>query len=130
AGRPELGEDLSAGFRYSAACAAALAGAGRGVETLADEERVRWRKQALAWLRADLEMWGRHLKKGTPRARAEAESSLRDWQRNADLAGLRDEGALAELPEAERETWRKLWADVEGLLGRAKKAGEGRPDKL
>ena len=42
--------------RYNAACAAALAGSGRGHDTgkLKDDELARLRKQALDWLRADL----------------------------------------------------------------------------
>jgi hypothetical protein len=124
-GRPELGEDLNLGFRYSAACAAALAGVGRGADMLGEEERTRWRKQALAWLRADLELWGRRLEKGTPQAWATVERSLRHWQHDADLAGLREEGALARLPEAERGAYRKLWADVNALLTRMKGRAKG-----
>src|SRR5262249_41198663 len=42
--------------RFHAACSAALAGAGQGQQkTPLDESmRVRWRQQALAWLRSDL----------------------------------------------------------------------------
>src|SRR5262249_10856460 len=48
--------NLAAGHRYNAACAAALAGSARGndVGDLATEECARLRVQALAWLRADL----------------------------------------------------------------------------
>jgi hypothetical protein len=42
--------------------------------------------------------------------------TLRHWQTDPDLAGVRDKEAFATLPEAEREAWRKLWGDVEGLL--------------
>jgi hypothetical protein len=41
---------------------------------------------------------------------------LPPWQRNPDLAGLREKDALDELPEAEPSAWRKMWADVEELL--------------
>ena len=46
---PRLAEDLKAGCRYRAACAAALAGCGGGADgaKLSEEERARWRKQAL-----------------------------------------------------------------------------------
>ena len=45
--------------RYDAACSAALAAAGQGVDSanLDDQERTRLRKQALHWLRADLAAW-------------------------------------------------------------------------
>jgi Flp pilus assembly protein TadD len=53
---PKLGEDVPAGNRYYAACAAALAGCGcgRDADTLDDKERARWRRQAREWLRQDL----------------------------------------------------------------------------
>jgi hypothetical protein len=35
--------------------------------------------------------------------------------RETGLAGVRGH-ALAKLPEAEREAWKKLWEDVNGLL--------------
>jgi hypothetical protein len=44
---------------------------------------------------------------------------LRHWQRDADLAGLRDDKALAALPGDERDACRKLWADVAALLQKA-----------
>ena len=53
---PRLAENLEAARRYNAACYAALSAAGKGAEAaeLDDQERVRLRKQALGWLRADL----------------------------------------------------------------------------
>ena len=53
------------------------------------------------------------------KARAEVQQQLRFWRQNRDLAGVRDEGALARLPEEEREACRKLWAEVDRLLLRA-----------
>jgi hypothetical protein len=47
------------------------------------------------------------------------QETLRHWQQDSDLAGVRDKGALAKLPAAERDAWRKLWADVDALLKRA-----------
>jgi tetratricopeptide (TPR) repeat protein len=44
--------------------------------------------------------------------------TLNVWQVNADLAGLRDDAALAGLPQADQEACRKLWADVNALLER------------
>ncbi len=41
---------------------------------------------------------------------------LPGWQQPPDFAGVRDKEALAALPEAEQEAWRKVWADVEELL--------------
>src|SRR5207247_1088614 len=58
---PALADDLKAGHRYRAARAAARAAAGEGGAALSPEERTRWRRQAVAWLRADLALWARHL---------------------------------------------------------------------
>ena len=49
------------------------------------------------------------------------QKTLLHWQQDPDLAGMRDAGALAKPPDAERAEWQKLWADVEATL---KKAGK------
>ena len=46
---------------------------------------------------------------------------LLHWQNDGDLAGIRDEAALAKLPEAERKEWQGLWGDVKALLERAQR---------
>ena len=55
----QLAEDMTAQNRYNAACAAALASAGKGNDkpTLSEPERAQWRKQAVVWLKADLDHW-------------------------------------------------------------------------
>jgi tetratricopeptide (TPR) repeat protein len=102
--------------RYRAACATALAAAGRGeaIATLDAARRSGLRKQALAWLRQDLDAWRR--KSADPKARLPAEATLRHWQRHPDLASLRDPAAVARLPEDERHAFKQLWADVNTLL--------------
>jgi tetratricopeptide (TPR) repeat protein len=107
--------------RYNAACAAALAAAGQGQDAakLDARERAHWRKQALAWLRANLELWRKALDQGKPAERAKALQALRHWQQDADLAGLRDDKALAGLPGEERDACRKFWADVAALMQKA-----------
>jgi hypothetical protein len=47
------------------------------------------------------------------------QKTLRHWKADRDLVGIRDAEALAQLPPAEREACRKLWADVDALLQRA-----------
>jgi hypothetical protein len=42
--------------------------------------------------------------------------TLKLWQRDADLAGVRDQEALAKLPQPERESWGRLWSDVADIL--------------
>jgi serine/threonine-protein kinase len=109
---PKLADDLAAGHRFRAARFAALAAAGQGkdAQKLNEPECARLRRQALDWLRDDLAAWVRAADR-TPAPRA-----LKRWQRDADLAGVRDPEALAKLPQPEREAWGRLWADVADLL--------------
>jgi hypothetical protein len=44
--------------------------------------------------------------------------TLAHWKQETDLAGIRDEEALAKLSEPERREWQALWAEVEALLKR------------
>ncbi len=41
---------------------------------------------------------------------------LGHWQWDRDLAAVRDQAALAQLPDEERQQWRQLWDDVAALL--------------
>src|SRR5262249_37732501 len=117
ASQPKLADDLGAGHRYKAACAAALAAAGKGegAGKLNDQEKGKLRGQALGWLKADLLLWAQAAR-GTPTRRRQAWQRLTRWKADPDLAGVRDQPALARLPEGERAAWGKLWAGVEYLL--------------
>jgi serine/threonine-protein kinase len=117
----KLATDLSVGRRYDAACYAALAGCGQGEDPAKPGERAkaRLRGQALGWLRADLALWKERLKRGKPPERQAAQGTLRHWQIDPDLAGVRDQAGLAKLPEAERTAWATLWGEVRGLLAKA-----------
>ena len=121
----KLADDLQAGHRYNAACYAALAAAGQGTDAdkLDDKEYTRLRRQALDWLRADLDAWGKRLDGGKPADRKRVQDQLKHWQDDTDLAGVRDAKALAKLPAAEQAAWRKLWDDVAELV---KKAGDAK----
>src|SRR5262249_8795524 len=59
AAEPKLAADLNQQHRYNAACSAALAGGGRGADAGRLPARVlpALRRQALRWLRADLEAY-------------------------------------------------------------------------
>ena len=48
--------------------------------------------------------------------RQAAEKVLQHWQRDPDFAQVREVAALKRLPEAERQGWRDLWAEVARLL--------------
>jgi tetratricopeptide (TPR) repeat protein len=120
AAHPELA-DVRLQHRYHAACVAALATAGQGMDAARLDlwERARLRGEALAWLRADCAAWGRVLEKEPQKARSVVVQQLRYWQEDADLAGVRDAGALAGLPEPERRAWQELWSAVAETLTRA-----------
>jgi serine/threonine-protein kinase len=108
--------DVMAWPRFNAACLAALAGCGRGKDAgqLGERERVRLRKKALAWLRADLAAWAKIAE--APAGHDRTRSTLLHWQEDAELAGIRDTKEVAKLSAAEQAECRKLWADVKALL--------------
>jgi tetratricopeptide (TPR) repeat protein len=118
--RPSLADDLEAGVRVQAACAAALAGCGAGAdaEKLDDRRRAGLRKQALDWLTAEYDARAERHRAGKPGDRTVVATAVRSWQHDEDLAGVRDEQALARLPADERQAWQGLWARVATLGGR------------
>jgi serine/threonine protein kinase/Flp pilus assembly protein TadD len=128
---PKLGEDLSASYRYDAACAAALGGCGQGKDAghLEGKERERLRRQALAWLQADLAAFQQQMARESTKAGSMVQKSMRHWQQDEDFAGVRGD-ASAKLPEAERKEWQKLWQDVEALGRRAAGSEKSAPSKL
>jgi tetratricopeptide (TPR) repeat protein/tRNA A-37 threonylcarbamoyl transferase component Bud32 len=121
AAQPKLAEKLHDWARYNAACAAALAGCGKGKDgdQLKAKERAGLRQQALDWLRADLVVWSKQLEDADAKTRKAVHQTLQHWQKDADLAGVRGEEALAKLPEAERAAWQQFWAEVETLRQKA-----------
>jgi serine/threonine protein kinase/Flp pilus assembly protein TadD len=133
AAEPRLAGEQPSAARYNAACAAALAGCGRGEDEkdLGQKERARLRRQALDWLRADLQAWQRLLGKEPGKAAPLVVRQLRHWLADSAFAGLRGPAALAGLGEAERPAWQKLWADVADTLhtAAAKAAAAKRPDR-
>jgi eukaryotic-like serine/threonine-protein kinase len=118
---PKLADDLKKGNRYDAACWAALAAAGQGKDDPPPDEtkKADLRRQALAWLRADLDLHAKQLDGDKPEDRKMAVERLRHWRVDADLSGLRDAAGLAKLPADEQEACKKLWADVQALLEKA-----------
>jgi hypothetical protein len=108
-------------IRYNAACAAALAGCGAGEDAprLTNAERAGFRKQALDWLRADLDAWRGQLDKEPDKARPQVAQQVRHWLRDPDFNGMRGRDGLAKLPAGEWPAWQQFWADVQRLLDRA-----------
>ena len=92
---PRLTIDPHKSARYNAACAGSLAGKGS-------------HEQALTWLRADLALWTEAVAQNA----GLVAQSLADWQKDPDLAPIRD---AKDLPD----DFKKLWADVDALRKRA-----------
>jgi serine/threonine protein kinase/tetratricopeptide (TPR) repeat protein len=121
--KPDLVASPVNAIRYDAACAAALAGcsAGKDAAKLTDAERASLRKQALDWLRADLDAWRGLLDKNPNNARPAVAKQMQLWLRDPDFNGVRGPDALAKLPQAERKGWQQLWADVADTLTRTQR---------
>ena len=117
----KLADDLKTRNRYYAACWAALAAAGQGKDDPPPDKKQKadLRRQALAWLRADLDLLAKQLDSDKPEDRRIAVEMLRYGQQDADLFGLRDAAEVAKLPADEQVACKKLWADVQTLLDKA-----------
>jgi hypothetical protein len=117
---PKLASDRRFQHPYNAACAAALAASGQGKDEPPpdDAAKARLRQQALGWLRGELSAWEPYFGQVPPQARAFVAQTLKHWQEDSDLAGVRDADALAKLPDGERATWEALWAEVDLRLRR------------
>jgi serine/threonine-protein kinase len=102
---------------YGACCSAmAAAGEGAGADGLDDAGRRRMRRQALAWLRAELSRQSDRLAAGNAADHADVAASLAYWQVDGWLASVRDQAALGRLPEDERQAWHQFWDHVAALL--------------
>ena len=119
---PALADDLATANRFQAARAAALAATEPGSGEPAPEpgSRARWNKQALDWLDADLTASEAVLRAGNYFQRAAVLKRLGRWQVDPALAGIREESALAEIPEPERRALREFWRRVGALRAEAK----------
>jgi tetratricopeptide (TPR) repeat protein len=114
-------EDPRWGNRYRAAYAAALAAAGQGEDAgpLDDEDRARWRRQALDWLRADLKVLGKL--QASPRAedRLLARERVHDFKFHRAVESLRPRGDIGRLPAEEQKDHNGVWYVIEYLFERA-----------
>jgi len=120
---PRAGENLNKGYRYNAACAAALAAAGKGIgaDKLDLKEKTDLRQQALQWLEADLAARARFLQKN-PLLAIRIIDDLQQWQKDPDLAEVRDDNELATLAVEQRAAWQKFWTQVGALAKQARAA--------
>ena len=107
--KPSQARDRLILSRYEGVCVNVQPAAGWCPEDArsVEQERAAKRSQALAWLRANLELISRMRNNGEV-----LQSSLADWLSDSALACVRDPAGLAKLPDAERESWQRLWRDV------------------
>jgi hypothetical protein len=71
-------------------------------------------------LRADLAYWTNQATNEEPAPRELARQTLKHWQEDADLSGLRDAAELAKLSADEQKVCKELWADVQTLLDKTR----------
>ena len=123
AAEPKLAEDPSSSNCDNVACAAALAGCGRGLDAdkIDARARGRLRRQALDWLHADRSAWDRLLEKEPDKVRQVIVQNLKHWLEDPDLAGVRGSQALSMLPESESRPWQTLWTDLADTMARAQR---------
>ena len=121
AAEPKLADDLYADHRYNAACSAARAASGDGIDAPADpEKRAELRRKALAWLRADLTIHKRQAASTSATERDFAADRLTLWLADGDLASVRPGKLRIETPADERAEWDALWADVRTTISVAR----------
>jgi hypothetical protein len=120
---PRAAENLNKAFRYNAACAAALAAAGKGVgaDKLDLKEKTGLRQEALQWLQADLAARARFLQKN-PLLAIRMVEDLQHWQKDPDLVEVRHDKELDKLAVEERAAWQKFWTGVKALSKQARAA--------
>ncbi|MFN0018775.1 MAG: tetratricopeptide repeat protein [Pirellulaceae bacterium] len=104
--------------RFNAACAASLAAEGKGSDAagVTEEEKARFRQLARGWLRQESAAWKTQLESSNPAAQSAAKAMVQLSLTDSDLAVLRDEPLLEQLPPAEQADCRSLWAEIRGLL--------------
>jgi serine/threonine protein kinase/Flp pilus assembly protein TadD len=115
-----LADDLSKAHRYEAAAAAVKVACGlsKDAESVDAQTRAQWRKQALAWLRADQALHDQVLRSGSVADRDRVRQTLLELKRGSWLACVRDPAAQLKLPDDELKSWIGFWNDVETLLAR------------
>lgn len=115
AASPGLADDMTLGHRFVAACSAVRAAAGEASDAkeLTPAQRAALRKQALDWLQLDLKKWNSVA--GNASFRDLLKVRLNIWLKDRELDSVRGEPALLKLPDAERDSWRKLWTEFAAL---------------
>ncbi len=105
---------LMEGVRYNAACAAALAGCGKGKDAPPASEQATLRREALAWLKADLTQW-KNRADNREQTRPIVNMQMNHWLKNSDFSEVRDPDLVIRLSDDERKEWESFWAEVRRL---------------
>jgi tetratricopeptide (TPR) repeat protein len=120
---PKLADDMVIQHRWYAACYAARAARGDGVDAPQDPiERARLRNLAYAWLRADLTI---HVKKATSSSRPDRNNvldQLNEWLHETEIRELRAPKLLEKLPADESKKWLAFWDEVRATFDAAQRA--------
>ncbi|MFT3882419.1 MAG: protein kinase [Gemmatales bacterium] len=101
-------------YHYDAACAAVLASLAKGAD-LTSDDKAKLRLQALVWFKEELHGMSRLHKTGKSDEQSNIAKLVKQWQENKELAGIRDQSALNQLPQNERQQWQQFWAEVTKL---------------
>jgi tetratricopeptide (TPR) repeat protein len=83
---------------------------------LDDAARTKLCAQTFALLKGELASSRKQLRSGNPGQRAAVAETLLAWQRDRNLAELRDPARLVRLSADERKELRRLWAEMKPLL--------------
>jgi Flp pilus assembly protein TadD len=119
---PALANDLTAGYRYIAACLAARAARGEGADSPEDSEaRTVLRIKALTWLREDLVLRKKMAVSSNTEERKATAKSLSFWLRGDNFFSLRPGPERIGLAIEECEKWDNLWAEVQATIAEARK---------
>jgi eukaryotic-like serine/threonine-protein kinase len=113
-----LAEDLERGHRFDAARSALLAASGHGRDpvNVNVEQQMALRKQAHAWLQADLAQWTKRLQERDVKALPGLLTRLPGWKYEPAFVAVRDSQKPGSLPKAEQADWLQLWSDLDQLL--------------
>ncbi len=115
---PKLAEKMEARHRYNAACSAAVASAGQEKDDPKPnvEDETRLRKLAMEWRKAYFAFWIKFVANASATQKGFVKQTIQHWKTDADLAGVRDEGASKTVTDEQQKDWRAFWKEVDEVL--------------
>jgi WD40 repeat protein/serine/threonine protein kinase len=115
---PQWFSDPRTYLRYNAACCAALAATGTGIDPPPIAQRSALRRKAYDWLTTDLAA----IKQiGVGSTKSIALEHLTRYLEDTDFSSLRPGLARIAMPTTERADWDMLWADVRSMIAELRK---------